>query len=66
MPGYKCPTCGDGTMEPLVIKNYPARLSGVEFVVPEAHFKKCTKCPERTVNAREIKRWRQILQGMKK
>ena len=55
-----CPTCGAGTIQPKIIKNYKTQMFGAPFVIPEAYVGICDNpdCDERPVTGQEIERWR--------
>ena len=61
MKKIKCPSCDDGIITMIKVKNYPAKLGGIEFVVPEAEFAVCDSCGKKVYSAKEIKRWKNIL-----
>ena len=60
--GMPCPTCGQGTIQPKVIKNHKTRIFGAPFVVPEAYVGICDnpECDERITAGEEIERWRTL------
>lgn len=57
----KCPSCENGHMKKITVKKYRAKLAGVEFDVDNARFLECDTCDEKAYDAKEIKRWEQIL-----
>ena len=57
----KCHECGKGTIKNLIIKNYKARLGGVDFPVKDAKVGRCDNCNAEILYAKELKRWEKLL-----
>ncbi len=56
----KCPKCGKGKIQKIIIKNYNARLKGITFPVKNAEIGKCDTCDAKLYSANEIRRWELI------
>lgn len=61
MAKVKCPSCGKGEMRIESIPEFETKLRGIPFVVKDAKIAKCDNCGEQLYNAKEVKRWEEIL-----
>jgi YgiT-type zinc finger domain-containing protein len=57
-----CPTCGEKTLEEIIIKDYETKTAGVSIVVPLAQFERCSNCEEELFSIKEIKKWEKVLE----
>jgi hypothetical protein len=56
-----CPYCKNGKLNLEIIERYPAKLGGISFDVNDAKISKCGSCGNIAVSAKELYRWRDIL-----
>ena len=61
MTKVKCPICGKGKMILKSIPKFETKLRGIPFVVKDAKIAQCDICGEELYNAKEIKRWEEVL-----
>lgn len=61
MTQRKCPSCEKGKIRIEIIPEYETKLRGMPFVVKDAKIAKCDICGEELYNAKEIKRWEELL-----
>jgi putative zinc finger/helix-turn-helix YgiT family protein len=61
MAKVKCPNCGKGEMRVESIQKYETKLRGIPFVVKDAKIAQCDTCGEQVYDAKEIKRWEEVL-----
>lgn len=57
----KCPECNEGTIKKIIVKEYNARLKGINFPVKNAEIGKCDACEAELYSAKEIRRWERAL-----
>jgi len=61
MANAKCPICGKGEVKIESIKEFETKIRGIPIVVKDAKIAKCDACGEKIYDAKEIKRWEEIL-----
>jgi putative zinc finger/helix-turn-helix YgiT family protein len=61
MAKVKCPNCGKGEMRVESIQKFETKLRGIPFVVKDAKIAQCDTCGEQVYDAKEIKRWEEVL-----
>ena len=64
--GYKCQTCGRGTVTAKFFEKYPTKIRGQEVEVPDAIVGICNVCDEKHFSARETKRWLKLFKGIER
>lgn len=58
--GYRCPECGQGTVQATKIQNYKTKIKGYPFVVDQALVGVCDNCKTRHFTPQETRRWEEL------
>jgi len=62
MSERKCPNCGQGKVFSQTFRNFPTKVSGSPFVVPDATIGVCNHCGSKIFDQREVRRWKELFQ----
>jgi putative zinc finger/helix-turn-helix YgiT family protein len=58
--GYKCPTCGKGTVSQVVLPAFDTKVEGHPFTVENAVIGICDSCKSKHFSSKEVQRWTQL------